>query len=71
MTCEIVPRLHVFEQLEERGISSEEMKKAVLMGSKDRKSENEYIGTYGICSVKVVEAPCTLYVITPMIREVR
>jgi len=47
MTCEIVPVVHAFERLEERGISPEEMKMAVLMGSKERKTENEYIGTFG------------------------
>lgn len=69
MTCEIVPTLHAFERLEERGISPEELKLAVLNGSKKRRSQNEYIGTYGACTVKVIEAPCTLYVITPMIRS--
>jgi hypothetical protein len=66
VTCEIVPRVHAFEQLEARGFSPEEVRRAVLAGSKERKSENEYLGTYGVCKVKVVEAPCTLYVITVM-----
>ncbi len=66
MACEIVPTSHAFEQLEARGFSPEELRNAVLMGSKERKSHTEYIGTYGVCKVKVVEAPCTLYVITVM-----
>jgi len=66
MTCEIVPKIHAFEQLEARGFSPEELRKAVIMGSKDRKGPNEYLGTYGVCKVKVIEAPCTLYVITVM-----
>jgi hypothetical protein len=69
VTCEIVPTLHAFEQLEERGISPEEVKLAVLKGSKERKGQNQYLGTYGICTVKVIETACTLYVITPMIRS--
>jgi len=71
MTCEIVPSLHTFERLEERGISPDEVKLAVLQGSKDRKSKNAYLGTYGNCTVKVVEAPCTLYVVTCMFRSDR
>ena len=67
LVCEIVPRTHAFEMLEERGISPDEMISAVLKGSKDRKSDNEYIGIHGVCKVKVVEQPCTLYVITVMI----
>jgi hypothetical protein len=66
LTCEIVPTSHAFERLEARGFSPDELRKAVLMGAKERKSISEYIGTYGVCKVKVVEAPCTLYVITVM-----
>lgn len=69
LTCEIVPVLHAFESAEERGISPDEMKKAVLMGSKERKSKNKYIGTYGACRVPVIETPCRLYVMTVMIRQ--
>ena len=66
MTCELVPTSHAFEQLEARGFSPEELRKAVLMGSKDRKSPSEYIGKHGACMVKVVEKPCTLFIITVM-----
>jgi hypothetical protein len=69
VSCEIVPTSHAFEQLEARGFSPEELRKAVLMGSKERKSDNEYLGTYGGCKVKVLEAPCTLYVITVMVES--
>jgi hypothetical protein len=54
--------------MEERGISPDELRKAIQIGSKDRKSSDEYIGTYGACTVKVKEAPCTLYVITTWVK---
>ena len=50
--------------MEARGISPDELRKAVIMGSKDRKGYNEYIGTCGVVQCKVKEAPCTLYVVT-------
>ena len=67
MVCEVVPLLHAFERMEERGISYEEMLAAVIKGSKERKNTDEYVGICGPCVVKVVERPCKLIVKTVMV----
>ncbi len=67
--CEVVPSVHAFERMEERGLSYEEMLAAVLKGSKERKEDDEYLGTHGVCKVKVIERPCMLIVATVMIES--
>ena len=67
MTCEILERVHLFEQMEGRGIAPDEIRRAVHMGSKEWKAEDQYVGKYGVCNVKVRTEPCTLYVITAWI----
>lgn len=67
LTCEILETVHLFEQMEARGIAPDEIRRAVHMGSKEWKAEDQYVGKYGVCSVKVRTEPCTLYVITAWI----
>ena len=71
LACRIHPTKHLQERMSEtqRGFSPEEVENAVFRGSKIRLENGKYIGTYGICEVKVAERPCKLYVTTVHLRN--
>ena len=64
MQCQLRPRLHFKERQIERGISEDEIRKAVFRGERWTNSEGKVHGRWGVWEVVFREMPCNIVLIT-------
>lgn len=64
MTCELRPRPHFKNRQIERGVSEEEVRKAVFEGQRWTNSEGKVHGRWGIWEIVFREVPCRRILIT-------
>jgi len=67
LKCDVLTSRHAFERLEARGISSVEVKDALLRGSKRQNPDGTMVARCGFCEVVYKRKPCRYFVITVQI----
>ena len=64
MPCQLRPRIHFKQRQFERGVSEEEVRRAVFEGGRWTNSDGKVHGRCGIWEVVFREVPCTVILIT-------
>ena len=69
MNCELAPSTHMIDRMNERGISSKEVKKAILKGQKSHRKDCCKIAKFNLLEVIYREQPCHYFGITTYYSE--
>ena len=69
MTCSLHPKYHFKQQQLERGVSTEEVRKAVFQGQRTRDGDGKVHGAWGVWEVVFREQPCNIVLITVYLRD--
>ncbi len=62
--CKLRPRIHFKQRQIERGVSDEEVRRAVFQGERWTNSDGKVHGRCGVWEVVFIEAPCNIILIT-------